>query len=473
MAPRDSQSQRPAVPRDGGEGAGGITFRAVDRTSEPAAASETAPPEQQVGVSVLARILDLENTDVGPVPARPGARLADIFRGFNLAEGTFLPTRVFGGQLIGQGLVAASRTVDAGQPVHSLHCYFLRPGTPLAPFVYVVDRTRDGTSFSTRTVTAQQRGEAIFKMTCSFHAPEKGSFAHAVPMPVDVPTPDGLPTQGERLHKAGSNPRLPPHVRTALVQRADTPFPLDFRQVVGSSSVVSATGVAASRTLAWFRSPTRLPDDPALHRCVAAYGSDLALLETTLVPHRKPGHKGRLTRHMVRCYRAPWCSLPPCADPFPACAFSPIGVNRPQHVVPRAIPGRRVAADGNGVTRGVWRHWAGLGAAVGRGSGGSCRFRHAGGADPTRGSQAVRRVWRAMMIFRQLCVLVPPLVCAPSWRRHRVPPTAIARRPCHQALGTTGAAWRHRCYLAIRPSHIRRHTAAATEAHACCRMSRP
>jgi acyl-CoA thioesterase II len=330
MAPRDSPSQRPVMP--GGENADGVVFRAVDRTSEPGAA-ESAPPEQQVGVSVLARILDLENTDVGPVPAPTGRHVkADIFRGFNLAEGTFLPTRVFGGQLIGQGLVAASRTVDSNQPVHSLHCYFLRPGTPKAPFVYVVDRTRDGKSFSTRTVTAQQKGEAIFRMTCSFHSPEKGSFTHAVPMPADVPTPEGLPTQGERLHKAGSNPRLPPDVRTALVHRADTPFPLDFRQVVGSSSSsggASVAGVGASRTLAWFRCPTRLPDDPALHRCVAAYGSDLALLETALVPHRKPGQKGRLTRHMVR-FCAPVCAGMPhrrFADLLPACGFSTSGVH--------------------------------------------------------------------------------------------------------------------------------------------------
>ena len=295
-----------------GEGAGGITFRAVDTSSDAAAASEAAQPQQQqVHVSVLSRILDLENLDLGPVPARPGSQAkADIFRGFNLAEGTFLPTRVFGGQLIGQGLVAASRTVDGNQPVHSLHCYFLRPGTPASPFVYVVDRTRDGTSFSTRTVNAQQRGEAIFRMTCSFHAPENVAFHHAVPMPTDVPTPEGLPTQGERLHRAGRNPRLPPDVRTALVARADTPFPLDFRQVVGNT----APGVTPSRTLAWFRSPTRLPDDPALHRCVAAYGSDLALLETALVPHRKPGQKGRLTRHMASIDHSMWFHAPFRAD---------------------------------------------------------------------------------------------------------------------------------------------------------------
>jgi acyl-CoA thioesterase II len=267
-----------------------------------------------VPIAVLVRILDLDTLDCGPVPSTSTSTQRDIFRGSNLREGTFLPTRVFGGQLIGQALVAASRTVPASQPVHSLHCSFLRPGSPAAPFLYLVDRTRDGSSFATRQVTAQQHGEVVFRMTCSFHAPEARAFSHSVAMPADVPHPEDLPTQTSRLRQATSNPALPAHVKAALVQRAELPFPLDFRQVVRPPSTYAADTPASTRTCAWFCAPMMLPDDPALHRCVAAYGSDLALLETALVPHRRPGHKGRLTSHMASLDHSMWFHAPFRAD---------------------------------------------------------------------------------------------------------------------------------------------------------------
>ena len=124
----------------------------------------------------LVDMLDLERLEV------------NLFRGVSLEEGR---TRVFGGQVLAQALVAAGRTVDAEIPVHSLHAYFLRPGDPETPIVFDVDRIRDGRSFVTRRVVAIQHGRAIFNMATSFHVVEDGP-AHSDPMP-DVPEPEDAP----------------------------------------------------------------------------------------------------------------------------------------------------------------------------------------------------------------------------------------------------------------------------------------
>src|SRR5919205_3417737 len=129
-------------------------------------------------VADLMRVLDLEQIEV------------NLFRGRSPQVGW---QRVFGGQVIGQALVAACRTVDtAGRPPHSLHAYFLLAGDPKVPIIYEVDRIRDGKSFATRRVVAIQHGAAIFSMSASFHVEEPG-FDHAVPMP-DVPPPEELPS---------------------------------------------------------------------------------------------------------------------------------------------------------------------------------------------------------------------------------------------------------------------------------------
>ena len=105
--------------------------------------------------------------------------------------------RVFGGQVIGQALVAACRTVDdvTARPPHSLHAYFLLGGDPKVPIIYEVDRIRDGKSFTTRRVVAIQHGHAIFSMSASFQTIEEG-LSHQFPMP-DVPKPDSLPSDAE------------------------------------------------------------------------------------------------------------------------------------------------------------------------------------------------------------------------------------------------------------------------------------
>src|SRR5881296_2659041 len=132
-------------------------------------------------VDDLLAVLDLEQLEV------------NLFRGRSPQVGW---QRVFGGQVIGQALVAACRTVDvAGRPPHSLHAYFLLPGDPKVPIIYEVDRIRDGKSFTTRRVVAIQHGRAIFSMSVSFHVDEPG-LTHQAPMP-QVPPPEQLPSENQ------------------------------------------------------------------------------------------------------------------------------------------------------------------------------------------------------------------------------------------------------------------------------------
>ena len=136
----------------------------------------------QAAVETLIDILDLEPLE------------QNLFRGRSPQVGW---QRVFGGQVIGQALVAAIRTVEPGRPVHSLNGYFMRPGDPEVPIIYETERDRDGRSFSTRRVVAIQHGKPIFTMAASFHAVEEG-FDHQIEMP-DVPAPEDLPSEQELL----------------------------------------------------------------------------------------------------------------------------------------------------------------------------------------------------------------------------------------------------------------------------------
>src|SRR5512135_814547 len=145
-------------------------------------------------VEDLLTILDLEELDL------------NLFRGRSPQAGW---QRVYGGQVIGQALVAAVRTVDASRPPHSMHAYFLLPGDPKVPIIYDVDRMRDGKSFTTRRVTARQHGHPIFSMLVSFHADEPG-LEHQAQMP-DVPPPEKLPSDAEVRDKI--LPTMPDMVR--------------------------------------------------------------------------------------------------------------------------------------------------------------------------------------------------------------------------------------------------------------------
>jgi len=202
----------------------------------------------------LVDLLDLEPIEV------------NIFRGIQPNEER---QRVFGGQVAGQALIAAGRTVEHGR-VHSLHSYFLRPGDPNVPILYEVDRIRDGRSFTTRRVVAIQHGQAIFNMEASFHVTETG-LEHQFDMP-DVPDPEDLRTLPERLAP----------FREELGDWFDRPHPIDQRHI-GPLPWEAGDGGPYQRL--WIRADGELPDDPLLHACVAAYASDMSLFDTILQPH--------------------------------------------------------------------------------------------------------------------------------------------------------------------------------------------
>jgi acyl-CoA thioesterase-2 len=185
--------------------------------------------------------------------------------------------RVFGGQVIGQALVAAERTIEGRTP-HSLHAYFLLPGDSDAPIVYQVERVRDGKSFSARRVQAVQHGRPILSMIASFQKPEEG-LEHAAPMP-DVPRPEALRSSSDlnRSWLAQAGP-VPPRVTEALLAQSA----IEFRPVQPQNPLDPSPG--EPRQAVWFRAVGRIPDDPLLHRCILAYASDYQLVGTALRPH--------------------------------------------------------------------------------------------------------------------------------------------------------------------------------------------
>jgi acyl-CoA thioesterase-2 len=199
----------------------------------------------------------------------------NIFRGTQPNESLL---RVFGGQVAGQALVAAGRTVPADRPVHSLHAYFLRPGDPSIPIVYEVDRIRDGKGFTTRRVVGIQHGKAIFNLAASFQTPEEGP-AHQQQMPA-VPDPGSLPTLRERMQD----------YREELGGWFDRPRAIDIRYVgdpprVLRDKIRAGEVEGTHRSSVWMRADGKLPDDPLLHVCAVTFASDMTLLDSTLSPH--------------------------------------------------------------------------------------------------------------------------------------------------------------------------------------------
>jgi acyl-CoA thioesterase-2 len=211
-------------------------------------------------VAELLKILDLEPLEV------------NLFRGRSPQTGW---QRVFGGQVVGQALVAATRTVEGRSP-HSLHGYFMRPGDPSTPIIYEVERIRDGRSFVTRRVVAIQHGQAIFSMSASFQTEEEG-FSHQMDMPPDVPRPGDLPSE-EALKG-----RLPADMPEAIRDYFERERPIEFRPV-DLSRYVDARPRPPMQSV-WIRATEPLPDDPAVHQSVLAYASDMTLLDTALVAH--------------------------------------------------------------------------------------------------------------------------------------------------------------------------------------------
>ena len=183
--------------------------------------------------------------------------------------------RVFGGQTIGQALVAAQRTVDPSRRVHSLHGYFMRPGDTKVPIVYEVDRIRDGLSFNTRRVVAIQHGHAIFSLEASFQLVEDG-LDHQVPMPLDVPPPEDLLTQRELLETMDSVPEV---IRRFWARER----PLEIKPV-GIEHYVSREKLPPHQNI-WIRATGPVPAEWPIQSAILAYLSDMTLLDTATFPH--------------------------------------------------------------------------------------------------------------------------------------------------------------------------------------------
>ncbi|MFC5586557.1 acyl-CoA thioesterase II [Nitratireductor kimnyeongensis] len=188
--------------------------------------------------------------------------------------------RVFGGQVIGQALVAAQRTVDSSRHVHSLHCYFMRPGDPAVPIIYEVDRIRDGGSFTTRRVVAIQHGHAIFSLSASFQKEEPG-LDHQLPMPQGVTPPENLRTQREFLAEFGE--RVPENIRRYWARER----PIEVRPVIIEH--YTSRDKLPPRQDVWIRATGPVPDDRALQAAVLAYLSDMTLLDTSTFAHGRNG----------------------------------------------------------------------------------------------------------------------------------------------------------------------------------------
>ncbi len=217
------------------------------------------PLRGQAAVDQLLDVLDLKQID------------AATFVGESPQVGA---QRVFGGQVAGQALVAAGRTVDPSRFVHSLHGYFVRPGDPTVPIEFGVETIRDGRSFSVRRSTAQQHGKTIFFMSASFQVVEEGLDHHSPP-PADVPGPDEVPTMRDWVARY-------PERRRAF----DTaPQAVDVRYVGVPGWVPPGDRTPNAEQRVWMRINGTLPDDPLIHACALTYASDLSLLDTVLSVH--------------------------------------------------------------------------------------------------------------------------------------------------------------------------------------------
>lgn len=210
-------------------------------------------------VSSLLDILEIETLE------------KNLFRGRSPQDGW---QRVFGGQVIGQALMAATHTVE-DRFAHSLHGYFIRAGDPSVPIIYEVDPARDGRSFSTRRVVAIQHGKPIFTMSASFQIDEEG-FDHQMDMS-DVPQPEDLPSEAETNAKIID--QMPDHIRKFWQRQR----PIELRRVA-TRDYLNPRKLPPHQNI-WIRTTSKVPDDRAINQCILAYASDLTLIDTSLLPH--------------------------------------------------------------------------------------------------------------------------------------------------------------------------------------------
>ena len=223
----------------------------------------------------------------------------DRFRGISSTGGW---GRVYGGQVLAQAMVAATRTVARERAIHSLHGYFLLAGDPRVPIDYTVERLRDGGSFSTRRVMASQGGHAIFSMIGSFHKAEPG-FEHATPMP-DVPPPEALLPITELF----TNPdaQIPANMRAYYHE--ERPFEI---RLVETQRYFGGTDLPGRQSF-WLKTKGELPDDPALHGAFLAFASDFAMIDTALIAHGRMMFDSKL--QLASLDHALWLHRPFRAD---------------------------------------------------------------------------------------------------------------------------------------------------------------
>lgn len=222
--------------------------------------SPAAEPSPRALVDALVSLLELEQIEI------------DLFRGARTSEPS---VRVYGGQVIGQALMAACRTVDAERMPHSLHAYFMRPGNPEIPIVYQVSRDRDGGSFASRRVVAIQNGKPILNLAASFHIVEPG-VSHQFPMPA-APAPESL--EEDRVSVGRFLDMISPERRAPMLRAR----PIEFRPTDPAARFTDKP--LPPNQAYWFRAVAPLPDDRILHRVLLAYASDMALLATCMLPH--------------------------------------------------------------------------------------------------------------------------------------------------------------------------------------------
>ena len=218
----------------------------------------------------IIKLLDLEHLE------------ENLFRGQSENIGG---PRVFGGQVIGQALTAAVRTVPSKRFVHSLHAYFLRPGDMEYPIIYDVERTRDGGSFTTRRVVAIQKGEPIFDMALSFHKKEKGP-SHQIDM-IDIPGPEECISELEVKKKMID--KVPLKYRDFFLRER----PIEIRNLPGEGMFEEPKKKPPHKHV-WMKAVGKIPDDVVQHQAILAYASDMGLLSTSMNPHRLSFAKGNV-----------------------------------------------------------------------------------------------------------------------------------------------------------------------------------
>ncbi|MEL6323675.1 MAG: acyl-CoA thioesterase II [Pseudomonadota bacterium] len=242
---------------------------------------------EQDPLSIVLDLLNVERLEV------------DLFRGISPDETS---QRVFGGQVIGQAMMAAYQTVDGDRPCHSMHAYFIRPGDPTVPIIYQVDHSRDGRSFTTRRVVAIQHGRQIFNFSASFQVLEEG-WNHQADMP-DVPGPDGLKSRLD-LRKEAAHLFPEPMRRQMTRARAIEMRPVDPSDFINPQPM-------PARNHIWFKATRAFEGSPAVHQCLMAYASDMSLLDSGTRPHAVSWHTGKAM--MASLDHAMWFHTPARAD---------------------------------------------------------------------------------------------------------------------------------------------------------------